>query len=245
MRKFFRLLTLTAAALATSASMQVSATTLTFDQGLDTSFAFFPPLLVNGDALIQGDYYVGTASTKAGAQLGDFVGALVDGTDVASTCVSVVCPTNNSTTFLAMLDDGLPYVGRLDGGSFSIKSFDASFIAASGVAVPSISMVLRVYGFTADGGVFFEDVLTPGPVNGGYSFSTYDLSDTFASRSYVEVDFYGYSCDALGNCSRSNNTAEFALDNIALLVVPEPGSLALLGAAAAGMVSLRRRQNAA
>lgn len=216
---------------------------INFDAGLDTSFALFPPLMTHGDAVVQGDYFVATASTKVGAQAGlDLVGTLVDGNDVASTCITVICPTNNSTQFLAMLNDGLPYIGRLDGAGFQIQSFDASFIAASGVVVPSTALLLRVYGFTADGGVFFEDALLPGPVNGAYGFSTYALSDTFSGRSYIEVDFYGYSCDALGNCSRSRDTAQFALDNITF--VPEPSSLALFGLAVAGLAVARRRRNA-
>ena len=243
MRKLLNILALTGAVLSGTVPAVSHANTITFDQGLDTSFALFPPLLTHEDALVQGDYFVGLVSTKANAAVGDFVGSLVDGADVANTCVNVVCPTNNSTTFLALLDDGLPYVGRLDGGDFRIKTFDASFIAAGGVTVPSISMLLRVYGFAADGGVYFEDVLLPGPDNGAYSFSTYTLSDEFSNRSYAEVDFYGYSCNAAGSCSRTGNTAQFAIDNIGLL--PEPESLALVGLAFAGMTALRRRRQGA
>lgn len=222
-----------------------NATLIDFDSGLDTTFAGFAPLLTNGDALAQNGFYIGTASTKATAMLGDLVGAIVDGTD-NGTCFNVTCPTNNATTYLAMVDDGLPYLQTIGGELFTISSFDASFIAASGASVPNVALLLRVYGFVGNS-TYFEDVLLGGFTAGALQFSTYTLSSTFASRSYEEVDFYGYACDANGSCNRSTNAAQFALDNINVNVanvtpVPEPETIALM---AAGLIALgvRRRRS--
>ena len=221
-----------------------SATSINFDIGVDTSQAGFAPLLTNGDALAQNGFYIGTASTKATAQLGDLVGSLVDGTDTG-VCQNITCPSNNATTYLAMIDDGLPFLQTMSGDQFKISSFDASFIAGSGAVVPNVALLLRVYGFVGNVS-FFEDVLLGGFTAGALQFSTYTLSNVFASRSYDEVDFYGYACDANGSCNRSANAAQFALDNInvaAVTPVPEPETFALM---AAGLIALglRRRRSA-
>lgn len=152
MRKFLQLLAVSTAVLA--ATLPAQAAVITFDQGLDTSGVTFSPLIGSGDYMIQDGFVAGMYSTKGGAQPGDFVGALVDGNDVANTCFGLVCPTNNTSQFLAALDDGLPAFFREDGGAFRIKQFDASFIAADSAVVPSVAVLLRVYGFTLSGQFF-------------------------------------------------------------------------------------------
>ena len=231
MMKSFR--TLLAAITLSATAIAAQATVINFDAGLDTSNAPYAPFfMTHGDKLVQGEYVVGTYSTKVGAQPGDLVGALVDGSDLAGTCFSVVCPSNNSTQFLAMLNDGLPSLSRLDGGSFRISSFDAGFIAADGATVPNIAMLIRVIGFTGALGdipIAQEDVLLFGPTNGVLSFSTFNLSSTFSGQDYTFVDFYGYACNSGGTCSRGLDIAQFGIDNITTATVPEPSSMALLG----------------
>jgi hypothetical protein len=171
------------------------------------------------------------------------VGVLVDGNDVASTCFSVGCPTNNSTTFLGMLDDGLPEIYRLDGGNFKLTQFDASFMSASGDAVPPIAALLRIYGFSVGGVVGFEDFLLPGPdKNGALGFSTFTAGALFSTNDIVAIDIYGYACNAAGSCNRSSDKAQFALDNITFAEVPEPGTWLLMGLALVGAAVARRRR---
>ena len=238
MRKFLRLL---AAALAFSSAIgTASAQVMTFENP-DTTYASSYPFLGHTDALVEGDYAVQMFNTKAGAQPGDLVGAVMD----QNSCFSVQCPTNNPTNFLGSLNDGVPAFFRLDGGAFNLTQFDASFIGADGVSVPDTSMVLRLIGVDAFGVQSQEDVLLPGLVNGALSFSTYALSTTFASTAFKAVDVYGYACDATGSCSRGLNLGQFGLDNVTFATpVPEPSTWALLCLGLIGIAVIRRRATA-
>ncbi len=232
--------TVAAAMLASLGAAQ--AAVVTFDGLADSPFATSMPLLGNGDEFYQSTFWIDTLSTKAGALPGDFVGAIVDGSDVANTCFSLVCPTNDATNFLASLNDGLPAFGRLDGGAVNVVQFDASFIAASGVTVPPTALLLRLEGYINGAVAAQQDFLLPGPSAGAYSFSTYYASDAFKNTNFDFVAFRGFACNAAGSCSRSLDTAQFALDNVNF--VPEPNAwlmLGLVGLAAAGASSLRRR----
>lgn len=253
MKKMMRQLALALALAAGLGAAQAAPTVIDFDGGLDTSLAPYADfgLLTHNDALIQGGYFVATASTKTTPtpQDDDMVGALVNGADIASTCATVACPSNNGTQFLAMVNDGLPWLGRLDGDVFQIKSVDASILSADGATVVDIPMILRVYGFFEDGSYTYED-LYPSLFSGGdLAFETFDFSAAFADLWFAEVDFVAYACDASGSCNRSNNLAQFALDNIVLndasTAVPEPASLALVMLALAGAGTVRRRRGQA
>ncbi len=218
-----------------------------FDSGLDTSFTLFNPmpLLTHGDALVQWgqrNYLIETISTKSGAAAGDLVGALIDGSDVANSCVGIDCPTNNNTTFLGMLNSAIPVISRLDGGRMNLVSFDASFIAFDGAPIPGVSLVMRVVGFLGSAVAFDEFFDLPGLQNGALAFNTYSVGNAVSQIDVDAVAFYGYACNSAGSCSRADNSAQFALDNIAF--VPEPASMALVTVGLLGMGALRRRKQA-
>jgi len=213
---------------------------ITFDGLADSPNAPFMPLAGHGDEFYQSGMWIDPWSTKAGRQLGDLVGAVVDGTDLASTCAFVVCPSNNATKFYTALNDSQLYLGNLSGKTFRMDQFDASFVAADGDVVPPLALVLRVDGYNGINLVAQQDFFVPGPKNGAYNFSHYNFSAAFAGTNIDQVVFYGYACNAAASCSRLTDKAQFAIDNIQ--TVPEPASYLLVGLAVAAAGYARRRR---
>lgn len=241
MRKYLTQLAVAAAALVSVGVAQ--AVVLDFDHAIDTSFAPFAPLLNHTSEMQTQGYWVDMFSTKSGATAGDLVGALIDGADLSSYCVGLVCPTNNSTHFLAALNDGLPDIGRLDGATFKVTKFDASFIAASGDVVLPTALLLRVEGYGPTSLLVSEDIYLPGPVAGAYSFATYTLGAAFANTAINEIAFRGYACTTPTTCTRSLDKAQFGIDNIT--AVPEPSAWLMLGVGLIGVGAMVRRRSAA
>jgi len=222
---------------------------ITFDDGLDTSQVPFAPLLTHGAPLYQDGFLIGPVSTLPDATDTDLVGALVSGSDVASTCVGLVCPTNDASTFLVGMDDSAVYLSEASdsGKPFTLGSFSASFVGNGIDPLPLTggAGVLRVLGVHADGTTSFEDfVLAPANDQGQLSFSTYQSS--FANTPLVAAIFFAFHCDTQGQCSDAftNNKAQFALDDIEVsAAVPEPATwgMAALGLAVLGLARRRHR----
>jgi len=241
MKKFLPRLAVAAAALLSMGAAQ--AVVIDFDQAINSSFAPFAPLLGHGDEIQTQGFFVDVYSTKAGAAAGDLVGALVDGTDLANMCQGLVCPSNNATRFLAVLNDGVPVIGRLDNTAFKITQLDASFIAASGDVVLPTSLLLRLIGYSGNTQMYSQDFFLPGPAAGAYSFATYSLSAANAAIGITELDIYGFACTTPTTCTRSLDKGQFALDNIN--AVPEPSEWLLMGLGLFAVGAVVRRRNAA
>jgi hypothetical protein len=231
---------LAVAALATLGSAQSAV--LTFDGSIDTTFAPFAPLLGHQDEIQTDGFWIDMYNTKAGASAGDLVGALINGASNADTCAGLVCPNNNTSTYLAALNDGLPDIGRLDGKTFQVTKFDASFIAASGDLVLPTSLLLRVEGYSATAQLFSQDFYLPGPVGGAYTFATYSLSAANAAIAVNDIAFRGYACTTATSCTRSLDKAQFALDNITT-AVPEASTWMMMGLGLAAFGAFARRRN--
>ena len=216
----------------------------------DNSLAPFAPLLTHGDEFYQGNFYLDPFSNVSGAMQGvDLVGALVNGSDL-STCYSVACPTNNASTFFTSLNDGYLFLGRIDGKTFSVNSFEASFLGGADIGLlPAVSGLLGLQGVRADGTSLSQNYQLAGPTAGQLSFAQYTTTGTFATTQFQYLYAYGFACDASGSCAAfSTNRAQFALDNIELntvTAVPEPETWALMLMGLAGVGAISRRQRAA
>lgn len=218
----------------------------------DNAFAAYAPLLTHYDEFYQGDFYLGTYSNDPGAiPGGDLVGAMVNGSDL-STCWSISCPTGNASTFFTSLNDGYLVLGRMDGKSFSVNSFQASFLGGADIgSLPAVSGLLGLQGVTASGGSLSQSYQLAGPAGGTLSFDSYTTSGAFAAAQFKYLYAYGFACDGAGSCAAfSTNRGQFALDNIQLTTVtavpePETWALMLMGLAGVGALSRRQRASAA
>lgn len=224
-------------------AMNSQAAVITFDDITDSGYSPTLPLLGNGDEFYEAGFWLDPGSNQLDALPGDLVAAIVDGADVANTCFSVLCPTNNPSHFFTALNDGYLILGLLDNSPFTLTGFDASFVAAFGDLVPDVSLILRVSGHKADDSGFLDnDFYLSGLEDGALNFYSYITDPLFAATQFDSAIFYGFACNNNdNNCTAfGSDKGQFALDNINLTTVPEPSALLLLGMGIVVMF-LRRR----
>lgn len=231
-----------AAILLCLSTAQAGIVTINFEQPVSTPTAPFAPLFTHGDEFYQSGFWLDTLSNSASARPGDLVGALVDGTDVTNTCFTLICPTNNPTTFFTGLDDGLISMGRRDGLNFTVDGFDAAFVGDRTGLNTSVPGRIVFQGVRAsDGGQqSFAFNLT---VNGQFAAFAPSAVSLLRTTAWRQMFIFGQTCSTAGSCtSFDSDRAQFALDNLRLNVIPEPTSLALVAVAVAGLGFARRRQ---
>lgn len=240
-----------AVALAALASMAAQAAVITFDQPIDTTNAPFAPLLpytAAGTEIITQGFWFDPYSALAGRQDGDLVGAIIDGADSAGICAALLCPTNNTGTYLAGLNDGYLLFGAVDGSPLRLNSFSASFIGAQGDTLAAIPSLLRISAVSASNVTLATvDFRLNGPDAGGaLSFATFSNVGALGTTNAAFYRVRAAYCDTTGACTfTATNKGQFALDNINVTAVPEPSQWALFGLGLAGVAAIARRRRAA
>ena len=214
------------------AASAAQAGTLDFEAPVDAPYVFA------GDSVTVGNYLV------QGYGLEGMVGSISN----TESCFGIQCPVNNATTYYSGLADGYMVFSKADGGLFSLGTLDASFIGL-GEAYPATAGLLYVTAFNAAGVIVDEIYLAlTGPLNNNFSFASFDLTALGGGTLFTDVRIASYACNNAGDCDRSTNQANFAVDNIvtfdAVGDVPEPGTFALMGLGLLGLGAFSRRRAA-
>ena len=231
-----------AAAFAMLAAAPASATVIDFESLSPDG------IYVGGETLTDAGYTLSAVDNHDGTS--GAVGMLANGMDL-TTCWLGGCPTNNASHFYLGVNDGGVKIKKNDSGVFSLHSLDYSFVAPVGGQANFSYGRLMLTGNLANGTTIDTSFDFPGTDAGGNPlFDTATLPPGFGNAVLMGLTIRACLFDGNGGCTVAQDwsdptiyQAQFAIDNIALTTVPEPGSLALLGLGM-GALMMRRRKPA-
>lgn len=210
--------------------------------------SIYPDFYFDGDTLSEAGYVLQAVDTHG---FGSAVGLLVNGQDPTS-CDLGGCPAGNGSHYYEGTNDGAVRITRDGGGAFSLASFDYAFVAPLGGQANGsygqlvFAGIVRDLGTTISYAIDFPNTNS----NGNSVFTSAMPSAAFSSAVFTSLTIRACLFDGNGGCVSPQDIndpnfyqAQFALDNLNLAEVPEPGSLALL-ALGMGALTLRRRKSA-
>lgn len=156
-------------------------------------------------------------------------------------------PTNATSKFFAALNDGGLSLSVASHERFYVNGFDFAFIPALGGVYPEgdgpgalVAFYETIGGYQS----YLAFLFSPADANGLFAFSSIGAGSLglLAGEALRSITFMG--CVFAGDYCylEASNQAQFALDNLDVSVVPEPGSLALFGLGLVLMAGASRRR---
>lgn len=214
-------------------------------------FNTIAPLNLNGNESVRfGDYTLTAKASPIAQFLGlDSVagsGMTVNGDSEA--CTILACPAGDSQYYAGINDGAVNFTSVFN--DFQISSLNFAFVGPVANLPDDSYGQLILTGTKVGGGTITASRNFAGQDgNGDFMFSHWDLGADWAQQHLTSLSIS--SCIFSGNsCINSldelaGNQAQFAIDDLQLTTVPEPGSIALLMLGAAGMGMAARRRRAA
>lgn len=196
---------------------------------------FLPP-----EAIAQGAY---TFTVTAGLGVVDTSAAFGAGSGL-----DLAGPTGNASKFFIGLNDASMRLRATDSSAFWLRGLDFGFVSAlTQLFAPGQNPGQLVASYETQGGSFGTLSWSFGNASAGgtFSFRSLGLADMAPlSGGLRQIDFSACTYDlALACVNPNSNFSQFAMDNISVSNVPEPGSL-LLMALGLGLVGNRIRRRA-
>jgi len=152
------------------------------------------------------------------------------------------CAIGNNTDYLNALNDAEVTVTRSDGGIFSLLRFSGSFLPSPALDYSGLDIRLLLTAIDGLGASHRQSVGLLGDGIGNFLFDTYAVANAlYGAKSLTFSACFFDGTDCVRGQGLLTNDAQFAIDDLALLQVPEPSAAWLVALSLAGLALTRRR----
>ena len=149
-------------------------------------------------------------------------------------------PTGNATQFYFASNDGRLRLTTASGIGFDLGGFSAAFVALDPPSAQTTVLVAR--GTLQDDSTVSASFAFGSSATSNFPFVSYSGASLSAFSNLRQVDFFACSWVGGAACTvPTANNGQFAIDNISVSVVPEPGAALLLALGLAGLALRARR----